>query len=151
MERRRKSLAQIFLYVDMIRARGIILSEQMKRKLLVSLVGIIVLIPIGRYSRQVSWLPDEVGDALWAMMVFCFWRIILVKKGLPFVALISLIHSYLVEFSQLIRWPWLMSFRGTFIGHMMFGQGFLWIDLLAYLIGISLIYWVFHAIEQRWG
>ena len=151
MERRRKSLAQIFLYVDMIRARGIILSEQMKRKLLVSLVGIIVLIPIGLYSRQVSWLPDEVGDALWAMMVFCFWRIILVKKGLPFVALISLIHSYLVEFSQLIRWPWLMSFRSTFIGHMMLGQGFLWIDLLAYLIGISLIYWVFHAIEQRWG
>ena len=151
MERRRKSLAQIFLYVDMIRARGIILSEQMKRKLLVSLVGIIVLIPIGLYSRQVSWLPDEVGDALWAMMVFCFWRIILVKKGLPFVALISLVHSYLVEFSQLICWSWLMSFRSTFIGHMMLGQGFLWIDLLAYLIGISLIYWVFHAIEQRWG
>ena len=113
MERRRKSLAQIFLYVDMIRARGIILSEQMKRKLLVSLVGIIVLIPIGLYSRQVSWLPDEVGDA--------------------------------------ICWPWLVSFRSTFIGHMMLGQGFLWIDLLAYLIGISLIYWVFHAIEQRWG
>ncbi|MBR0117669.1 MAG: DUF2809 domain-containing protein [Prevotella sp.] len=121
----------------------------MKRKILVSLVGIIVLIPIGLYSRQVSWLPDEVGDALWAMMVFCFWRIILVKKGLPFVALISLIHSYLVEFSQLIRWPWLMSFRSTFIGHMMLGQGFLWIDLLAYLIGISLICWVFHVIEQR--
>ena len=149
MERRRKSLAQIFLYVDMIRARGIILSEQMKRKLLVSLVGIIVLIPIGLYSRQVSWLPDEVGDALWAMMVFCFWRIILVKKGLPFVALISLIHSYLVEFSQLIRWPWLVSFRSTFIGHMMLGQGFLWIDLLAFLIGIVLIYWVFHIMEQR--
>ena len=121
----------------------------MKRKLLVSLVGIIVLIPIGLYSRHVSWLPDEVGDALWAMMVFCFWRIILVKKGLPFVALISLIHSYLVEFSQLIRWPWLMSFRSTFIGHMTLGQGFLWIDLLAYLIGISLICWVFHVIEQR--
>ena len=127
------------------------ISEQMKRKLLVSLVGIIILIPIGLYSRHVSWLPDEVGDALWAMMVFCFWRIILVKKGLLFVALISLVHSYLVEFSQLIRWSWLVSFRSTFIGHMMLGQGFLWIDLLAYLIGISLIYWVFHVFEQRWG
>ena len=121
----------------------------MKRKLLISLVGIIVLIPIGLYSRHISLLPDEVGDALWAMMVFCFWRIILVKKGLLFVALISLVHSYLVEFSQLIRWPWLESFRSTFIGHMMLGQGFLWIDLLAFLIGISLIYWVFHIIEQR--
>ena len=121
----------------------------MKRKILVSLVGIIVLIPIGLYSRHVSWLPNEVGDALWAMMVFCFWRIILVRKGLPLVALISLIHSYLVEFSQLICWPWLVSFRSTFIGHMMLGQGFLWVDLLAFLIGIFLIYWVFYAIEQR--
>ena len=120
----------------------------MKRKLLVSLIGIIVLIPIGLYSRHVSWLPDEVGDAFWAMMVFCFWRIILVKKDLSFVALISLIHSYLVEFSQLICWPWLVSFRSTFIGHMMLGQGFLWTDLLALLIGIVLIYWVFHVIEQ---
>jgi hypothetical protein len=115
------------------------------------LVGIIVLIPIGLYSRHISWLPDEVGDALWAMMVFCFWRIILVRKGLPLVALISLVHSYLVEFSQLICWPWLVSFRSTFIGHMMLGQGFLWIDLLAFLIGISLIYWVFYAIEKRLG
>ena len=121
----------------------------MKRRILISLVGIIVLIPIGLYSRHIDWLPDEVGDALWAMMVFCFWRIILVKKGLPFVALISLIHSYLVEFSQLIRWPWLVAFRSTFIGHMMLGQGFLWIDLLAFLIGIALIYWVFFVVEQR--
>ena len=121
----------------------------MKRKLLISLIGIIVLIPIGLYSRHITWLPDEVGDALWAMMVFCFWRIILVKKGLPLVALISLIHSYLVEFSQLVRWPWLVSFRKTFIGHMMLGQGFLWIDLLATLIGIVLIFLVFCVIERK--
>ena len=123
----------------------------MRRKFLVSLAGIIVLIPIGLYSRHFSWLPDEVGDALWAMMVFCLWRMILVRKGLPFVALISLIHSCLVEFSQLVRWPWLVAFRDTFVGHMMLGQGFLWQDLLAYLVGISLIYGAFYVIEQRFG
>ena len=124
-------------------------SEKMKRKLLMSLVGIIVLIPVGLYSRHISWLPKETGDALWAMMVFCFWRIILVRKDLSLVALISLTYSYIVEFSQLICWPWLVSFRSTFIGHMMLGQGFLWIDLLASLIGIALIYWVFYVVEQR--
>ena len=123
-------------------------SEQMKRKILISLVGLMVLIPIGLYSRHISWLSEETGDALWAMMVFCLWRIILVKKELPLVALISLTHSFLVEFSQLIRWPWLVSFRSTFIGHMMLGQGFLWIDLLAYLIGITIIYWAFRGLEQ---
>ena len=122
----------------------------MKRKILISLIGIIVLIPIGLYSRRLGWIPDETGDALWAMMVFCFWRIILVRKGLKLIAIISLIHSFLVEFSQMIRWHWLVSFRNTFIGHMILGQGFLWIDLLAYLIGIVIIYWVFRGIEQRW-
>ncbi|MBR3454851.1 MAG: hypothetical protein IKH26_05980 [Bacteroidaceae bacterium] len=33
----------------------------------------------------------------------------------------------------------LVPFRCTFFGHMMLGQGFLWIDLVAYLIGIAII------------
>lgn len=121
----------------------------MKRKILVSLIGIILLIPIGLYSRHVRCIPEETGDALWAMMVFCLWRVILVKKKLHWVALMSLTHSFLVEFSQLLRWSWLVSFRNTFIGHMMLGQGFLWIDLLAYMIGILLIYWLFRIIERN--
>ncbi len=108
-----------------------------QRKILVSLIGIIVLIPLGLYSRHLKWIPEETGDALWAMMVFCLWRIILVKQSLRLVAIISLTHSFLVEFSQILRWSWLVSFRSTFIGHMMLGQGFLWTDLLAYLIGIN--------------
>lgn len=121
----------------------------MKRKILISLIGIVVLIPLGLYSRHITWLPKETGDALWAMMVFCFWRIILVKSKLRTVAIVSLTHSFIVEFSQLLRWPWLVSFRDTFVGHMMLGQGFLWTDLVAYVIGIIIIYWVFKALEIK--
>lgn len=121
----------------------------MKRKIIISLIGIIVLIPLGLYSRHVDWLPKETGDALWAMMVFSFWRIILVKSKLRTVAIVSLAHSFIVEFSQLLRWPWLVSFRDTFVGHMMLGQGFLWPDLVAYVIGIIIIYWVFKALEIK--
>ena len=120
-----------------------------QRKILVSLIGIIVLIPLGLYSRHLKWIPEETGDALWAMMVFCLWRIILVKQSLRLVAIISLTHSFLVEFSQLLRWSWLVSFRSTFIGHMMLGQGFLWTDLLAYLIGILLIFCLFQSMERN--
>ncbi len=119
-----------------------------QRKILVSLIGIIVLIPLGLYSRHLKWIPEETGDALWAMMVFCLWRIILVKQSLRLVAIISLTHSFLVEFSQILRWSWLVSFRSTFIGHMMLGQGFLWTDLLAYLIGILLIFCLFQSMER---
>ena len=121
----------------------------MKRKILISLIGIVVLIPLGLYSRHITWLPNETGDALWAMMVFCFWRIILVKSKLRTVAIVSLAHSFIVEFSQLLRWQWLVSFRNTFVGHMMLGQGFLWTDLVAYMIGITIIYWVFKALEIK--
>ena len=120
-----------------------------QRKILVSLIGIIVLIPLGLYSRHLKWIPEETGDALWAMMVFCLWRIILVKQSLRLVAIISLTHSFLVELSQILRWSWLVSFRSTFIGHMMLGQGFLWTDLLAYSIGILLIFCLFRGMERN--
>ncbi|MDO4201873.1 MAG: DUF2809 domain-containing protein [Bacteroidales bacterium] len=113
------------------------------------MIGIIVLIPLGLYSRHLKWIPKETGDALWAMMVFCLWRIILVKQSLRLVAIISLTHSFLVEFSQILRWSWLVSFRSTFIGHMMLGQGFLWTDLLAYLIGILIIFCLFQSMERN--
>ena len=120
-----------------------------KSKLLIPIIGIILLIPIGLISRRIGWIPAETGDALWAMMVFCLWRIVLHNKKLPLVAITSLAHCYLVEFSQMITWRWLVSFRQTFIGHMMLGQGFLWIDLLAYSIGIIVIYMIFSKIEEQ--
>ena len=122
-------------------------QQIMRKKVLISVIGIIVLIPIGLCSRYVSCLPSDSGDALWAMAVFCFWRIFLVKSSLRTVALVSLTHAFLVEFSQLVRWPWLVSFRNTFVGHMMFGQGFLWTDLVAYVIGIAIIYEVFKCLR----
>ncbi len=120
-----------------------------KSKLFTPIIGIILLIPIGLISRRIGWIPTETGDALWAMMVFCLWRIVLHNKKLPTVAITSLAHCYLVEFSQMITWRWLVSFRQTFIGHMMLGQGFLWIDLLAYSIGIIVIYMIFSKIEEQ--
>ena len=120
-----------------------------KSKLFPPIIGIILLIPIGLISRRIGWIPTETGDALWAMMVFCLWRIVLHNKKLPTVAIVSLAHCYLVEFSQMITWRWLVSFRQTFIGHMMLGQGFLWIDLLAYSIGIIVIYMIFSKIEEQ--
>ena len=121
----------------------------MKRKIIASIIGIAILIPLGLISRRIAWIPAETGDALWAMMVFCFWRIILCRKTLRLVAIVSLATAYLVEFSQLITWPWLVSLRGTTLGHLVLGQGFLWVDLLAYTIGVGCIYWVFSRMRHE--
>lgn len=99
-----------------------------------------LIIALGLLSRKVSLLPQETGDALWAMTVFCLMRIVMPKAGLLKVSLMALAISFAVEFSQLIRWQWLVDLRSTTVGHLALGQGFLWKDLVAYTIGIVLIY-----------
>lgn len=113
------------------------------------LVAAVVIIAVGLNIRKVSFLPDEAGDALWAMVVFCCWRMILPRKPLPAVAIISLLTSYAVEFSQLIRVEWLDRFRSTTIGHLLLGQGFLWTDIIAYTIGIAIVYLVVLLITKN--
>ena len=113
------------------------------------LMAVGALIPRGLMSRRVDWLPDQVGDMLWTMMVFCFWRILLIQSSLERVALITLVFSLAVEFQQLIRWDWLVGLRSTTLGHLVLGQGFLWADLIAYLIGTLMAYLLAKAAERR--
>lgn len=119
------------------------------KKLLQYTSTVIALIALGLLSRRINGIPDACGDALWAMMVFCCWRIVLVLRPLKIVAVVALITSYLVEFSQILSFDWLVRLRSTFLGHMLLGQGFLWIDLLAYTIGIIVIYIITVFIEKK--
>ena len=109
----------------------------MKQKSRIGYLIILALIVVlGLLSRKIDCLPEETGDALWAIMVYCLLRVVFPTTRLLHIALASLAVSYCVEFSQLIRWPWLCEFRSTTIGHLMLGQGFLWSDIVAYTIGI---------------
>ena len=119
------------------------------KKLLQYTSAVIALIALGLLSRRIHGIPDACGDALWAMMIFCCWRIVLVLRPLKTVALVTLITSFLVEFSQILSFDLLVRLRSTFLGHMLLGQGFLWIDLLAYTIGIIVIYIITVFIEKK--
>jgi hypothetical protein len=112
-------------------------------------IAIALLIVLGLLSRKEAFLPDETGDGLWAMALFCFLRFIFVKNKLKHIAIVTLVISFLVEFSQLIRWEWLLTIRSTFIGHMLLGQGFVWWDLLAYSVGGIAIYFIARIYESR--
>lgn len=122
----------------------------MKQKVRIGyLITLALIIVSGLLSRKVDWLPEETGDALWAVMVYCLLRVIFPMTRLLYIALGSLAVSYCVEFSQLIRWPWLVEFRSTTIGHLMLGQGFLWSDIASYTIGIVLFYLLTDYIEKK--
>ena len=112
------------------------------------LSGIAVLIALGLFSRRVKFVPAACGDALWAMMVYCCFRIVLIRKPMIISAVAALITSFAIEFSQMLTPDWLVKIRSTFLGHMLLGQGFLWSDLLAYTIGIAVIYGLTALIRQ---
>ena len=125
------------------------MSREKARKLRICyLSGTVVLIALGLLSRRVKFVPAACGDALWAMMVYCCFRIVLISKPMIISAVAALITSFAIEFSQMLTPDWLVKIRSTFLGHMLLGQGFLWSDLLAYTIGIAVVYGLTALIRQ---
>ena len=79
------------------------------------LSGIAVLIALGLLSRRVKFVPAACGDALWAMMVYCCFRIVLISKPMIISAVAALITSFAIEFSQMLTPDWLVKIRSTFL------------------------------------
>ncbi|MBS4213890.1 DUF2809 domain-containing protein [Bacillus sp. FJAT-29953] len=105
------------------------------------LVSIVVVILLGLASRKYNhFLPlfvaENAGDALWAMMVYFGWRFLLIGKSIRSAVVLSLIFSFGIEFSQLYQADWINRIRGTVLGALVLGHGFLAVDLLRYLTGI---------------
>lgn len=111
------------------------------------LVALVLVIAFGLQSRRIESLPNATGDALWVIAVYCFYRLIWCKEPLYKIAGASLLTAYTIEFSQLIRWNWLVSLRSTTIGHLLLGQGFQWTDMAAYTIGVIIILLITTPIE----
>lgn len=104
-------------------------------------LAIIITIILGLASRKYGeWLPvfvaEHAGDALWAMMVYFGFRFLLISKKVGWSFLFSILFSFAIECSQLYQAAWLNDMRGTVLGALILGKGFLFIDLVRYTVGI---------------
>ena len=105
-------------------------------------LGLIVFIIIlGLCSRKYSqFLPGFIaeysGDTLWALMVFFIFRFIFPKHTIFKTAVVSLIFSFAIEFSQLYQADWINNIRSIKYAGLILGYGFLWSDLICYSAGI---------------
>lgn len=107
------------------------------------LIMIAIVIFLGLASRKYghdlpTFVAENAGDALWAMMVYFGWRFLLVQKNIRTAVFLSIIFSFGIEFSQLYQVDWISQIRGTVLGSLVLGQGFLVVDLWRYLIGIMI-------------
>jgi len=117
------------------------LPPTFQRKRLPYAVAVATVIVIGLASRRFpamfpAFLGKYPGDALWALMVFLLVGTALPRRTTAWVAVVAVIISLAVEFSQLYQAPWIDSIRSTTLGHLVLGAGFSWADIIAYVIGI---------------
>ena len=102
---------------------------------------------LGLLSRKFSVIPLWVGDVLWATMVYFMLRFFLLSASIQKIALISILISYAVEFSQIYKAEWINNLRHTFAGRMILGETFLWGDLVSYTAGILIGVFIDTAIK----
>jgi len=81
-------------------------------------------------------LAENIGDALWAVLVYLLIALIWRRQGSGRIALAALMISIAVECSQLCHAPWIEAIRKTTLGGLVIGWGFAWGDLVAYASGI---------------
>ncbi|WP_268238257.1 ribosomal maturation YjgA family protein [Psychrobacillus lasiicapitis] len=92
-----------------------------------------------RYSHELPpFIAENAGDVIWAMMVYYGLRFLLVRKRLVLAIWISFLFCYSIEFSQLYQGEWIKQIRATSLGALIFGKGFLTVDLFRYAVGILL-------------
>ena len=101
------------------------------------------VVVLGLASRKyATMLPDMLGkypgDALWALMVFTGYGVLLPASKNWKLAALAMVTAYAVEFSQLYQAAWINSIRATTLGHLVLGSTFHWQDLIAYPIGIAI-------------
>jgi len=103
--------------------------------------------------RYADMLPDFVaehaGDALWASMVYFGVRTVWVKMRLLGAALVSVLFCFGIELSQLYQAEWVNSIRSTFVGALVLGRGFLYVDLARYSLGIIISLLIEAAFVKR--
>lgn len=103
----------------------------------------IFIVALGLCSRSFGgYLPTFVaeyaGDTLWAAMVYFGISFLFPSARLSRKALAALLFSYCIEISQLYQADWVNAIRGTTLGALVLGHGFLWSDMVCYTIGIGL-------------
>lgn len=70
-------------------------------------------------------------------MIFIGFGFLFPKIETKKLAFISLMFCYGIEVSQLYHAEWIDSIRATTLGGLVLGYGFLWNDLVAYIIGVG--------------
>ena len=105
-------------------------------------VAVLAVICLGLASRKYPFLLPSVlgkypGDALWALMMYCAFGVLLPRASRGRLFMLALAVCFGVECFKFYQAPWIMAIRYSTLGHLVFGQVFSWQNLVAYTIGAA--------------
>ncbi|TAF10936.1 MAG: DUF2809 domain-containing protein [Flavobacteriia bacterium] len=112
----------------------------MKNNRLYYFLALFITLILGILSRKTTVVPLFIGDVLYAVLIYFGFRFLIIKSEKSTSLLFSLLFCFGIEFLQLVQIDWLIAIRKTTLGHYILGQGFLWLDLLCYVIGSLLAF-----------
>ncbi|MFT4550494.1 MAG: hypothetical protein ACI8XO_000680 [Verrucomicrobiales bacterium] len=101
---------------------------------------VVVVIGLASRSRVIpmpAFFVKYAGDTLWAVLVFLLLAFLRPRFDVLRLAGGALVIAFGVELLQLYQAPWLNSIRDTLPGRLVLGQGFLFSDLILYMVGIG--------------
>ena len=90
-----------------------------------------------RFSTAGSFIYDNLGDALWAAMIYCGVRFLFTKMPKKTSAVSALSFCFFIELTQLYQADWINILRHTTLGSLVLGSGFLWSDIVMYGVGVG--------------
>ena len=118
-------------------------AERCKRNRGWLLICIILCILLGLASRSSLPLPsiykEYGGDVLWSAMFYFIFAFVQPNTNGKTLLVLTVLFSFLIEFSQMIDVDWLNAARQTPLRYLL-GQGFQTSDLICYVIGSSVAY-----------
>ena len=112
----------------------------MKYSRLIYFTLILLVMILGIVSRKITNTPLFIGDMLYAVLIYFGFRLLLIDLKKATSLLLSLLFCFGIEILQLVQIDWLIAIRKTTLGHYILGQGFLWSDLICYVIGTLLAF-----------
>ena len=121
------------------------------RSRIVYAIVLVAIVAAGLASRRFghllpAFVATYAGDTLWASMVFVGLGLLFPRARTGTLAIAALAFAVADEISQLYHAPWIDAIRGTRLGALVLGYGFLWSDLACYTVGVLSA----AAIERAW-
>ncbi len=112
----------------------------MKNDRITYFITILLVLILGILSRKISGIPLFIGDVLYAVLIYFGFRFLIMDSKKSTSLLLSLLFCFSIEILQLVQIDWLIAIRKTTFGHYILGEGFLWLDLLCYVMGTSIAF-----------